>query len=259
MPPSICHMEIREYSTAFEEPFWATESAGDVRRLSRSVLIKPLHTSSYIHIYIYIIIYIICIYMLHRDVIYNELYVYVYIYIVSQQQQGTGHCSLAVRFRAWNHSQIAQHSEGIRWFWLKTVVPIGPQARRLGHFFENRGLEGLGSSMPWKVSGKVKVKAWHFTGRHTHKGQWQFTKRKRRPTHPICSMYGIFTNICPCPKSPCFVGKSTSTIFRKTGHEKWPPQSNRWESQYQLAESPSVFKKKCHLPFLVATTTIFHS
>ena len=45
-------------------------------------------------------------------------------------------------------------------------------------------------------------------------------------------MYGIFTNICPCPKSPCFVGKSTSTIFRKTGHEKWPPQSNRWESRF---------------------------
>ena len=23
---------------------------------------------------------------------------------------------------------------------------------------------------------------------------------------PICSMYAIFTNICPCPKSPSFVG-----------------------------------------------------
>jgi hypothetical protein len=25
-------------------------------------------------------------------------------------------------------------------------------------------------------------------------------------------MYGIFTNICPCPKSPSFVGKYTSTM-----------------------------------------------
>ena len=149
MPPSICHMEIREYSTAFEEPkICSGTCAGDVRRLRRFVLIKPLHTSIYIYNYIYNMhIYIGMLYIMDYNIC-------VCIYIVSQQQQGT-HCSLAVRFRAWNHAQIAQHSEGIRWFWLKTVVPIGPQARRLGHFFETRGLEGLGSSMPWKVSGKV--------------------------------------------------------------------------------------------------------